>query len=364
MSSTVRTAIDSPEALARAQECLRLGQLVGIPGDCGYLVAAGALSASALNALRSVAPDDRLGIALAFPVEVFDWLPYLTGRGVRVARRHWPGPVTLVAGEGLEQGLTRWLPAAVRQAVAPDGKIAIVLPNRPQTRQMVRGLGLPVVLTAPGAAGSAEELQQRTADRLSLVLDAGPFPEPSLTTVVRLQGRQARVEREGAVATAEVEKAFPCRILFVCTGNTCRSPMAKALCEKMLADWRGCSVAELPRHGYIVDSAGIAAFPGDAASPEGVDAIRAFGGDLRQHRSQPLNYELLAHADFVFAMTRAHLRVLYELQQDVGPVPRLLSLAGDDVSDPIGGPPHVYEDCARQIRTCLERLLPEILENG
>ena len=86
------------------------------------------------------------------------------------------------------------------------------------------------------------------------------------------------------------------------------------------------------------------------------------GGNLQEHRSQPLTIDLLAQADCLFTMTSGHLRMLQSLNQTAGPVPRMLSPTDHDVSDPIGYDIEVYRQCARQILECLEERMPELLE--
>ena len=147
-------------------------------------------------------------------------------------------------------------------------------------------------------------------------------------------------------------------VLFVCTGNTCRSPLAEALCRRMLADRLGVRESELSTRGYTVRSAGIAAFPGDAASPEAVDLAAQFGADLSTHRSRPVNPELLATATDVLAMTAGHLAVLRMRFPTDGPEPQLLA-GPHDVPDPIGGTRDDYEHCAALIAAHLHQRIAE-----
>ncbi len=145
-------------------------------------------------------------------------------------------------------------------------------------------------------------------------------------------------------------------VLFVCTGNTCRSPLAEALCKRMLADRLGCDPAELESRGYVVRSAGLAALPGDAAALPAVEAAWELGIDLSAHQSRPVNPELLATSTHVVAVTRGHAAVLMTQFPGVGPDPDLLCGPDDDLGDPIGGDLEQYRTCARTIRGHLERL--------
>ncbi len=151
-----------------------------------------------------------------------------------------------------------------------------------------------------------------------------------------------------------------CLVVFVCTGNTCRSPLAEVLCKTRLAERIGCAAAELPERGFHIVSAGLFAFSGGPAAEEAVEVAHAYGADLASHRSQPLTPELAARADYLVAMTSGHLAVLAELVKGLAARPRLLSPNGDDLADPVGGPRYVYEECAGQIWRFLEPLIDEL----
>jgi L-threonylcarbamoyladenylate synthase len=151
-----------------------------------------------------------------------------------------------------------------------------------------------------------------------------------------------------------------CVIVFVCTGNTCRSPLAEAFCKKLLAEQLSCTIEELPQRGFIVLSAGLSVMMGTGAAPESVEAGHELGIDLTGHRSRPLTMELAEQADYIIGMTQSHLRALEGLCRQHGPALCLLDGGGEDVLDPIGCDLEIYRECARQIESHVRKLVGEL----
>jgi protein-tyrosine phosphatase len=159
---------------------------------------------------------------------------------------------------------------------------------------------------------------------------------------------------------AAIREALARRIVFVCTGNTCRSPMAEGLFKRRLAEVIGCAVEELPARGFVVSSAGLSAYADDPATPESAEALREMGVDLSAHRSRPCSADVIARADDVVAMTRGHLLTLVGKYPVLTGALRLLCGPDGDLDDPIGGSPDVYRKCARTIHQHVDRLLTEM----
>lgn len=145
-------------------------------------------------------------------------------------------------------------------------------------------------------------------------------------------------------------------ILFVCTGNTCRSPMAEALLKKMIKERFPSSYGEV-----AIGSAGTAAYEGAPATAEAQEAVKKMGADLSAHKARAVNEKILDGADIIFAMARRHYDELAALRPDIKDKVFVLrqyaGQTGADIDDPIGAPLEVYEECAGIIEECLGKIL-------
>lgn len=363
-----RAADDLRDVVHRAVQAVTEGQLVVFPTETVYGVAARALDDRAVERLLRLKNRQKghpLTLAIRGAEEAGDYVPDLSPLAERFARRCWPGPVTLVVDNSHPDSLVRQLPESVQQAVSPSGQVGLRVPGDQiilATLHMVAG---PLVLSSANREGQPEATTAPRAvealgDEVDLVLDDGPSRFGQASSVVSVQGSRYEILRSGVVPEQTLARLATRLVLFVCTGNTCRSPMAETLCRQMLADRLGCKEDELEDRGVMVASAGMASVRGGRASEHSADVMAQMGLDLSRHQTQPLTETLVRDADAIYTMTRAHRQGITMQWPGAAQRTHLLSVDGSDISDPIGGPLERYERCAAQMRRELINRLDEL----
>ncbi|NLX06756.1 MAG: threonylcarbamoyl-AMP synthase [Phycisphaerae bacterium] len=365
----VEVATSGDEWVSRAAEILSRGGIVAFPTETVYGLAACPTVAGALDKLHAVKnrPSDKpYTVHLAHRRGMYEYVADPPWYAKVLARKGWPGPITLV----VELTAAQDREARARfghdyDKLFSDSAIGLRCPDHPAASKLLSAAGGPVV--APSANPSGEPpptdadqvCRYFDSEQVDLVVDGGPTRFRGSSTVVRVDRSGFEVLREGVIGADAVAKMSRFNVLFVCTGNTCRSPMAEGLCQRILADELGVIPDELEGMGISVVSAGTMGMSGFPASPEAVEAMRGMGADISHHRSRPLVPELVNRADAVFAMTPDHVEFVSGLVP--GARDRVELVEKDQgVSDPLGQPPAAYVACAQRLEDAIRDRLREL----
>mgnify|MGYP001612723250 CR=1 FL=1 len=364
----VTTAEDPRDVVHRAVQALVEGKLVVFPTETVYVVAASAFDERAVERLAHLCREPGSGpltLAVKSVDEALDYVPKIPRVGMRLARRCWPGPVTLQFNDAQSDSLIQRLPPRVQEAVAPQGVIRLRVPAHDLISSALRLLAGPLVVAGahcPGEQDSVtgQEVLQRIGKEVDVVIDAGRCKLSQPSTIVFVDGQKIEIPRIGAVSETNLKRLASWIAVVVCTGNTCRSPMAEVLLRKRIAEKLGCTPEELEERGIMVMSAGVAASPGVRAATEAVMAMKQRGIDLSMHESQPLTDRLVRFADVILTMTRSHRDAIVSNFPDAAARTHIISKNRGDVSDPIGGPAELYNRCADQIDGYLASWMDEL----
>jgi protein-tyrosine phosphatase len=345
------------------------GGLVAFPTETVYGIACRVKtdSLARLDNLKRRNPDKRYTLHIGEKVDVKKYVPTLRLNAQKLIQNAWPGPLTIVF-ELEEKDVYKQqksLEIDLFENLYTDNSIGIRCPDNLIAANLLRLTSTPVVapsanVSSQSPAVDADQVLAQLSGQIELLLDAGPCKYKKSSTVVKMGKRGLEILRHGVYSQTELEALLEVKFLFVCTGNTCRSPMAEGMFRKYLAEKLQCNLDELERIGYKVRSAGIIGSAGFPATAESVTACAAKGIDIKAHRNKGLTNELIRESDIIFVMERLHRDRIIGLEPKAAN--RCLLLAGNkEIPDPIGHPQKYYNTCAKLIEKAVKKRIGELV---
>lgn len=335
------------EKIKEAALILRGGGLVAFPTETVYGLAALPRDAIAVEKLRYI--KNRYEVKkFSFCIHSIEQAEQLAGcippLGYKLIDEFWPGPLTLVLdSRGGES-------------------VGLRMPNHPVARLFLEEVGDPVFAPSANFAGqrapvNAQEVLNALDEKIDALIDAGESELKIASTVCKVTADNFEILRQGAVTREMINRVLKTKeILFVCTGNSCRSAMAEGIMKKMAEGLENIHVS----------SAGVAAYDGMPASKEAILVMKNKGIDISGHKSRRVTVGMLKQADLILVMDEGHRQNILNFVSGLDKKVFLLKEFSDErsgglaIQDPIGLHISFYESVAGVLQKSIEGLVEKI----
>src|SRR3989338_3422497 len=293
MTSTkiVKTGAANPDQnfISEAASVLKGGGLVIIPTETVYGIAANMIDKNALERLYEIKqrPKDKpFSVHIEEKLKIEEFARAIPTAAYKLIDKFWPGPLTLILKS------------------KDKGSVGLRMPDNEVALRVIAQAGVPIVCPSANISGKQAPVNFKEAIKdleglVDFAIDAGNTKLGVESSVVDLTIEPLQLKREGAIKREDIERVAKKKtVLFICTGNSCRSVMAMALLRKKMK--------EKNRLDVEVSSAGIMLMGGLSATGPTKEILEKEVMDVSGHVSQRVTNEMIKKSDLILVMEKIH----------------------------------------------------------